>query len=181
MKRCLKRAVSVTAAAVVACSCTVSTAGAGLVSALPEQLMTAPLQSGSTEPVPVIISLKSDAVMEGETDTDFLETAEAAEESATLERRQDAVIAKIRKLYPELEVRQRYTTLINGFSCTIPENLIGQVEELSAVSSVERTGNLQIEVEPESPFETPELPAYYDATGCTGEGRSLLSLTRSWM
>ena len=165
------KAVSLTAAAAIGCS---SLIGNGLpLPAAAAQSQDA-VQSASSKPVPVIVRVTGKPILttaEGAAQGDaFLTTPEAVRMAESLKSTQGYVQDEIRRLYPELAVKYSYSVLYNGFSCELPENLIGAVEELSFVESVSRTTSHAVP-QLASAAELGGYPAYYDFTGCTGEGK----------
>ena len=80
--------------------------------------------------VPVIIKLTGEAVLAGEAaaelGTDYLDTSEAETKTEALSRISSEAENSLRNLYPDLEIGYRYNVLINGFSCSLPENLIAE-------------------------------------------------------
>ena len=139
-QQCFMKAVSLTAAAAIGCS---SLIGNGLpLSAAAAQSLDA-VQSAGSKPVPVIVRVTGKPILttaEGAAEGDaFLTTPEAVRMAESLKSTQGYVQDEIRRLYPELAVKYSYSVLYNGFSCELPENLIGAVEELSFVESVSRT------------------------------------------
>ena len=167
----LRKAVSLTAAAAIGCS---SLIGTGLplpaAAAQPQDAV----QTTDTAPVPVIVKVTGKPILttaEGAAQGDaFLTTPEAVRMADTLENTQTFVQREIRRLYPELAVRYSYSVLYNGFSCELPENLIGAVEELPFVESVSRVTS-HASPRMASASGLGGYPAYYDFTGCTGEGK----------
>ena len=136
-----------------------------------ERRSAAEMRQAGNDPVSVIIALRSDAVLDGNESASYLETSDAAAESDAVLRTQDAVIAQIREWYPELEVRYRYSTLINGFSCSLPANLIAKVSELPEVESISKSGQIKVKKELASAATLGNIPYFHNETGCTGEGQ----------
>ena len=170
----LSRALSLTAAAALACTA----AGGGVLSVLasPMQQESPPAvqQQDSDEPVSVIVRVAGDAVLEHpdaeNAGMDFLETDLADQLQAECTNVQQIVQNSIRQFYPELEVGFSYTTLYNGFSCKLPANMLDRVRALPFVVSATEI----------KPVEMPQMDhapafsgyqAYCDMTGCTGEGQ----------
>ena len=125
----------------------------------------------NSEPVNVVITLNSDAVLGENESPEYLETEAASAESDAVRKSQDAVIEQIREWYPELSVRYRYTTLVNGFSCSLPAKLIGKVSALPEVASITQTGKLKVKREMADAAPLGQIPYFYSETGCTGEGQ----------
>lgn len=90
----------------------------------------------------VIVKVSGDAVL-SHANADALETDAAQRVTAQCNAVQSRVQERIRKLYPELRVGFSYSTLINGFSCELPENLIPQVAALPDVVSVTEAGEIE--------------------------------------
>ena len=155
-----------TAAAVLCASIQPVQSGSGIQAA-------AAVQTGS-DPVPVIITTTGDALLAADAGTqhssDYLSSPAAAEQSAALAETRQRVQARIRELYPALEIGFTYDTLLSGFSCKLPENLIEQVALLPEIASVSRAAQHTAPAM-SSAAANGGLPAYYDATGCTGEGQ----------
>lgn len=132
------------------------------------------LQNDSTETVSVIIKVAGDAVMAqpdaAEMGTDYLETGQAARRAEQCTALQQSVQDSIRQFYPELQVAFSYNTLFNGFSCKLPENLIGRVEALPDVLSVTVSENIHVPQMDRAAARS-GFPAYFDRTGCSGEGQ----------
>lgn len=126
------------------------------------------------ELIPVIVSLRGDAVMAAPAasgkDTGFLESDEAAQITDDLLSAQEKVQQEIRRFYPELEVGYRYSVLVNGFSCMLPESLIDDAEELPQVESVTEVQSCAVALMNNTP-EYCGIPTYTETTGCTGEGQ----------
>lgn len=164
----ISKALSLTAAAVLGCTGVIGSGGWMMTGSAAEVI-----DYSNDELFPVIVKVSGEAVMatqEGEIQgADFLETSEAEQLSDHLETVQERVQRGIRSFYPELDVKFSYSTLINGFYCELPESLIPRVEELSSVVSVtklDKNAKLHMATAPE----LGGYPAYYDITGCTGEG-----------
>ena len=122
----------------------------------------------------VIVKVSGDAVLattEGEAlGADFLETKAAEAVEGQIESVQARVQRSIREFYPELTVKFSYSTLINGFYCELPESLVKYVREVPLVESVTvLPENAKLHMATAPGFS--DYPAYYNATGCTGEGQ----------
>ncbi|WP_297958950.1 S8 family serine peptidase [uncultured Ruminococcus sp.] len=132
-----------------------------------------------TDPVKVIVRIDGDAVLSGEEAAEdgiaYMDTEDAAAQTDTLQAQQQAVEKHIRALYPELNVKYRYTLLTNGFSCMLPEDLIPAVEALPGVSSVERVQDIEVPMLARAQ-EIGGIPAFQNDTGCTGEGQVIAVL-----
>ena len=151
-----------TAAAVLTCSNVLCSTGFSFPCAAADTQM--------SEPVSVIVQVTGDAVLDGADSPDYIETRQAAAETARAERAQAAVQKQIRMLFPTLEPGYSYSTLFNGFSCELPENLIDAVSALPGVADVYRIQNHNVP-KMATAASLSGFPAYYDATGCTGEGQ----------
>ena len=121
------------------------------------------------DPVRVVVVLKSDSLIE-QFDSDSLGTEETAGAADTIAAQQKRVQRQIRSFYPALEVGASYDVLINGFSCTLPAELIPQVEALQAVEAVRLLPQVQIPQMANAPALS-GVPAFQQETGCTGEGQ----------
>lgn len=167
-KRTMHRAICLVAAAAMSCSPLLNLTGMGISAAAAEET------DAANELVPVIVTVAGDAVLATDAGAaqgaDFLDTDEAAQIGAALEAEQRSVQDAIRLFYPALEIKYSYNVLINGFACEIPEHLIPLVERIPSVKSVSR-----VETRDEPMMSAAAalggFPAYYDATGCTGEGQ----------
>ena len=168
----LSRTLSLAAAAALSCTAVLAPGGLQIAAQADEMPVQTEL-TGST-PVSVIIKVAGKAVMEQpaarELGTDFLDTEEAAQLTAQCAAVQQAVEGRIRALYPELEVGYHYSTLYNGFSCSLPENLIAKVETLPDVVGVSKAGDIEIP-QMNRAAALSGFPAYYEKTGCTGAGQ----------
>lgn len=164
-KQVIEKAVSLTAAAALSCT---SMIGSGVALTAADK----PAEE-RTELVPVIIKVNGDAVLttpEGmQQGADFLDTDQAVRMSNGLKSTQTYVQNQIRQLYPALKVGYSYSILYNGFSCEVPANLMDDIAELPYVVNV---AEVQEHNTPKMADASvlAEIPAYYDATGCYGEG-----------
>ncbi|MBP0971214.1 MAG: S8 family serine peptidase, partial [Oscillospiraceae bacterium] len=175
--RILSRARSLTAAAAMMCS-VISSSGVlqSAAAQIPPEQKTASSvsQQKSNEPVTVIVKVTGDAVMAQpeavEMGSDYLETDEAMQLTAQYKAVQEAVQERIRAFYPDLQVGFSYSALYNGFSCELPENLIEQVEALPDVVCVTVMKDIAVP-QMNQAAALSGFPAYYDYTGCSGEGQ----------
>lgn len=174
-KKLLGKAVSLIAAATMSCT-SVICSGAAFAASDNENTNSVEITENteSTELVTVIVKVTGDAVMttpEGvEQGSEFLNTDEAVQMSEALESTQSHVQNEIRKLYPEMQVGYSYSVLYNGFSCDIPENLIDAIKNLPYVEDVTKSISYAVPQMTDAPS-LGDIPAYYDATGCYGEGK----------
>ena len=173
----LSKALSLTAAAVMMCTAVSGTGVQPFAAAQipPEQNTAFPVpQQNSMEPVTVIVKVTGDAVMTQsealEMGSDYLETDQAMQLDAQYKALQQSVQEQIRAFYPELQVGFSYSALYNGFSCVLPENLIEQVQALPDVVSVTVMKDIAVP-QMNHAAALSGFPAYYDYTGCSGEGQ----------
>ncbi len=166
-----KKTAALAAAIVMTCSGFGQNAHSALAASLQQEPPSSAWQQNSMDPVPVIVKLNGDAVLEGNDTPDYLTTQDAAAKSNALRRAQDAVISQIREWYPELVVRYRYTTLVNGFACDVPVDLIGQISAMPEVESVSLTGKLKVKKEMATAVPLANIPYFQTETGCDGEGQ----------
>lgn len=173
-KKLIDKAVSIIAAAALSCTSVIGSVGsfAAHGSEKTSSAETETKEEGS-ELVTVIVKVSGDAVLttpEGEAQgSDFLDTEEAVQMAEELESTQSYVQREIRKLYPEMQVKYSYSVLYNGFSCEIPEDLIDAVKALPYVEDVTKSVSYAVPQMANAPSLS-DIPAYYDATGCYGEG-----------
>ena len=127
----------------------------------------------------VIVTLSKKPVLDCEKaeklGTDYLDTSEADKKEDKLINAQKKAVSSIESFYPDIKVRYTFTSLVNGFVCTIPEELIDDVESCPDVEKVQISQK----------FTKPRL---YDAkdiigaenfvnkTDCTGQGESVAVL-----
>ncbi len=173
----LARMLSLAAAAAVSCS---GFAGTTVLqthaeTAEPAAVETNPMPTAEeleqAEAIPFIITLEADAILTGETDTEYLNTPDAAAEAGRIRRMQDQIIAQIREWYPNLEIGFRYTTAINGFSCRIPAMLSPFIYDIPGVKSVTKCSKMKVKEQMAMASQLGGFPAYYDETDCHGEGQ----------
>ena len=173
-RKVFNKAVSLTLTAAIGCTPSLSSGFALNVSAAVSPENISETEEVSSDLVNVIVKVSGEAILatsEGiEQGDDFLETEQAVQIAESLEDTQSYVQEQIRELYSELEVKYSYSVLYNGFSCEIPENLIEQIKALPYVEDVTKAVQ---KIAPEMAT-APSLggyPAYYDFTGCSGEGQ----------
>lgn len=151
--------------------CAVSPDIAGLRAAA-EPAQTIPVQriesAQPEEPVPMIVLLQGGA-LDGAGTADLTNPDNLAEAEARISA-QDDVFAAICGMYPEAELRCRFTTLMNGFSCIMPPSLADAVSALPEVESVQICDAIQPEPCMLSAKSLGGVPAFSEETGCTGEG-----------
>lgn len=133
-KICSLAAASVTACAWIPFSCMFSCTAA----AVP--------QAEHSDPVSVVIQISGDPVMQSGVcrNADDLDSPAAEKKAESCKNAQHAVQARIRAYYPELTVGYSYSTLYNGFSCTLPRSLIAQTAALPGVVSITETPDFQL-------------------------------------
>ncbi|MCQ2416819.1 MAG: S8 family serine peptidase [Oscillospiraceae bacterium] len=162
---------SLTAAAMMSCSVALGSGGWSLEGAAASVAVG---DYSNDERVPVIVKVSGDAVLataEGMANGDaFLDSAEAERMEQNLESVQARVERNIRSFYPELTIKYNYSVLYNGFYCDMPESLIPYVEELDYVESVTIVRPTAVPMMANAPGLS-GYPAYYNETGCTGEGQ----------
>ena len=129
--------------------------------------------------VNVIVTIKGEPVLsceKAEKDgTEYLSTAEADKKESALLSAQSKAKSSIESFYPELEVKYSYTSLVNGFVCSLPEELISEVKNCPYVENVQISHS----------FSKPQLKeglsaigadVFCNETGCTGAGESIAIL-----
>ena len=125
--------------------------------------------TASTEPLRVLVTLRSPSLLE-QFGKDALGTPETAPAAAQMEAQQKAVLDQIRALYPEAEAGAYCNVLLNGFTCTVPEAYLDPIRALPEVESVQRLPEILIP-EMSGAAALSGLPAFAAETGCTGEGQ----------
>ncbi len=167
-KRLPSRILSMAAAAALGCSAVIGTGSEARAEA-------ETTESSLSAPVPVIIKLNGEAVLGGqgaaELGTDYLDTPEAASQTAELQRISAEAEEYIRSIYPELNIGYRYDLLMNGFSCELPEELFDDVRSCPLVDSISHTVTTTY-VRPQM-YYAPELGGsafFSEETGYYGEG-----------
>lgn len=154
------------AAALMLCMNAAGTAfsGRGFIRSIPAAAITA-----DTEPVTMCVLLEGGALPD--LTTDALTDEEHADMIRSREDMQNDVFASILELYPEACMRYRYTVLLNGFSCVMPESLADAVRALPGVQDVSVCSEIRLTPCMATASELGEIPAYYQETDCTGEGQ----------
>ncbi|MBQ8965913.1 S8 family serine peptidase [Ruminococcus sp.] len=110
------------------------------------------------EMVDIIVELYGEPILSDDLGTltaDYLDTRAARDRAAQLDNKRQAAIAEIKCLYPQAEIRFVYDSLLNGFSCTIPEEFLDETEALPDVWRVAVSNEI-------------ELPEMHHATEYTG-------------
>ena len=133
------------------------------------QIISEAVSQEQGEPVSVLISLNSDSLLDSG-DQDYLETDAADRQAERIRLTQQRAEESIRALYPELTVTRRYSALINGFACKLPESLLEAVRALPLVKYAEPAPDIMV---PEMAVasETVGVPAFTEETGSRGEGQ----------
>ncbi|MCR5541340.1 MAG: S8 family serine peptidase [Ruminococcus sp.] len=154
---------------------------AGIISALSitaSSVMPAAAQAVDTSPeyddiVHVIVELYGDPILAADTGdmgADYLDTAAAQARSQQLENLRHNAFGEILSIYPDAEFDFTYDAVFNGFSCTLPRELIDEAEDLAAIKNVTESHYNQ---KPEL-YEAVEGTGTYrfsSETGLTGEGK----------
>ena len=154
---------------------------AGIISALSitaSSVMPAAAQVVDTSPeyddiVHVIVELYGDPILAADTGdmgADYLDTAAAQARSQQLENLRHNAFGEILSIYPDAEFDFTYDSVFNGFSCTLPRELIDEAEDLAAIKNVTESHYNQ---KPEL-YEAVEGTGTYrfsSETGLTGEGK----------
>lgn len=131
-------------------------------------------ESTQQSPVTVIVKVSGDAVLAQpaaeELGVSYLNTAQADRAESRIRSAQERVQQSIRALYPELEIQYSYSILLNAFCCEIPADLIPEIRALPGVEQVAEVHNCAAPQMARA-AQLGGFPAYYDTTGCTGEGQ----------
>ena len=125
------------------------------------------------ELVKVIVTLYGDPIlaMDGaEEGADFLDSSLARDRAEQLANNRERVFDEILDLYPQATLDLTYDSLLNGFACTVPEELTDDIEALHDVKSA--AVSLAIEM-PElyTANEVTGVESFIDSTSLTGEGQ----------
>lgn len=145
------------------------------VQALAEELAPPAVSYDDSELIDVIVRLNGDAVLAAPEASgqgaDYIDTAAAQSAEDELRSAQDKAEKHIRKLYPDLEIRRRFTLTTNGFTCTLPETIIAEIEDDPLIESVTEV-QTDIAVEPQlaTAKELGGITEFCNSTGNTGEG-----------
>lgn len=171
MKHNIKyRLLSAAAAAALSCSLCTNT-----VQALADEFAPQAVDYTDCELVDVIVKLSGNAVLAAPEASgqgaDYIETDAAQSAEDRLRARQDKAEEHIRRFYPELKIKHRFTLTANGFSCSLPESLISEIESYPLVESVVKV-KTDIAAEPQlaTATELGGITDYCNNTDCTGEG-----------
>ena len=121
------------------------------------------------EPVTMCVLLEGGALPD--LTTDALTDDAHAEMIRCREEVQDDIFSKILALYPESYMRYRYTALLNGFSCVMPESLADAVRAIPGVTDVSKCSEIRLTPCMATAAELGDIPSYRQETGCTGEGQ----------
>ena len=171
MKHSIARSI-ISAAAAAALGCSLC---ANAVQALSGEISQYTASCADSSLVDVIVRLKGNAVLAAPEASaqgaDYIDTAPARKAADALRKAQDTAESHIRRLYPELKIKRRFTLTANGFSCSLPESIISDVESDPLVESV-------AEIRPDF-AQLPELAdarelggvnSFSNSCGLTGEG-----------
>ena len=171
MKHNIKyRLLSAAAAAALGCSLC-----SNAVQALADESALQAISYTDSELVDVIVKISGDAVLAAPEASgqgaDYIETDAAQSAEERLCAVQDKAEEHIRRLYPELKIKHRFTLTANGFSCTLPEPLISEIESDPLIKRVVKVKS-DIAAEPQlaTARELGGITDYCNNTDCTGEG-----------
>jgi lactocepin len=87
----------------------------------------------------VIVELYGDPILAADTGdmgADYLDTAAAQTRSQQLENIRENAFSEILSIYPDAELDFTYDAVFNGFSCTLPRELLDEAEDLAAIKDV---------------------------------------------
>ena len=159
------------AAALMLCMNAAGTAfsGSGFIRSIPAAAIAA-----DTEPVTMCVLLEGGALPD--LTTDALTDEEHADMIRSREDMQNDVFASILKLYPEACMRYRYTVLLNGFSCVMPESLADAVRALPGVQDVSVCSEIR-----QPPRNSVKSPHTIRKQTAPAKDRSSASWTASWI
>ena len=168
--RIFSKWISIAAAAVTGCASVCLAAPEALRgTAHTAQIVAEAAAQAKEEPISVLISLDSEALL-SDGGLDCHGTDESEIRQARIRSTQMRAEESIRQIYPELVITRRYSTLICGFACELPESLLEAVRALPTVKYAEPTPEIS------GPYmtkaaETVGIPAFRAESGCTGEGQ----------
>ena len=133
-----------------------------------------PICAGS-ELVDVIVRLNGNAVLAAPEASgqgaDYIDTASARKAEDSLRKAQDTAEDHIRRLYPELKIKRRFTLTANGFSCSLPGSIISVIEADPLVESVtEIKADIAALPELADARELGGVNSFSSSSGLTGEG-----------
>lgn len=161
---------SAAAAAALCCSLSINT-----VQALAEELAPPAVSYDDSELGDFIVRLAGDAVLAAPEASgqgaDYIDTDAAQSAEDSLRSAQDRVAKHIRRLYPEFEIKRRFTLTANGFSCRLPESIIPDIKADPLVEEVSpvRT-DFMSEPQLATARELGGITDFCNNTDCTGEG-----------
>ncbi|SFD23526.1 S8 family serine peptidase [Ruminococcus albus] len=106
----------------------------------------------------VIVELYGDPILAADTGdmgSDYLDTTDAQRRSHQLEDLRKNAFSEILSIYPDAELDFNYDAVFNGFSCTLPSELLDEAEALPAIKNVSVSHKNQ-------------APDLYESLDCTG-------------
>ena len=168
--RVIIKALSMTAAAAICCTGLLPAAAPALRAAAAEVQTISTVETADEKLVSVIVMVKGDALLSNGRTVDDLLSGDTEAESAEIAAKQAAVQDALKALFPELAVGYTYNTLINGFSCMLPENLIEEAKQLEGIADICPVKE-QVTPKMSKAAAMSGFPAYFDQTGCSGEGQ----------
>ncbi|SEL34406.1 S8 family serine peptidase [Ruminococcus albus] len=123
--------------------------------------------------VHVIVELYGDPILAADTGdmgSDYLDTSAAQRRSQQLKSLRKNAFSEILSIYPDAELDFTYDAVFNGFSCTLPSELIDEAEDLPAIKNVTVSHKNQA---PDLYKSVDATGAYYfsSETGLTGKGK----------
>lgn len=131
------------------------------------------------EMISVIVKVDGDPVLAAaaaeDYGIDYLNTDDAKDAEKDLEKVQSQAECYIEGFYPDLETEYSYTSVLNGFSCEIPESIVEDIEKCPQVVSVEKVHSYR---KPQlyKSYEMNGADKYYESTGSYGEGETIAVL-----
>ena len=127
------------------------------------------------ELIDVVVRLNGDAVLaapeaqgqgSGYIDSESAQLAE----SAILDM-QSQVERNFRRLYPDFQIKRRFTLTLNAFSCELPEAVISELQSDPLIRSVTKVSyDTSVKPDLSSAKEACGVTDFCNNTGCTGEG-----------
>lgn len=170
MNHIRKRILSLIAAS--ALSCSLST---NVLQVLAEGSSPAVINYESSNLKEVIVKLKGNAVLAtpeaSDQGADYIDTPSAKSAEDKLLNAQDKAAKNIRKLYPELDIKRRFTLTANAFSCSLPECIIPEIEKDPLIECVSEVQNdLITKPQLATAKEIGGINDFCNNTGFTGEG-----------